>query len=437
MSIRILLVSRDDLLHENTATSCPDAGCDAVRFERVSMPSEAIERLAKHDDIQAVVLDLGTHGGRGAELILELTNIAPHLPILILGDDSVASQFVPMVEKGAQDYLPRRPLDVTSLDRAVRIAIARSTREAKLHRAMERAQVTLHSMGDAVLSTDPRGFITYLNPVAERMMGWSFAEANGRHLLEVFQVIDATTRERLVPSMELGVKSGRTMILPPNCVLVRRDGRESPIEDSAAPIYDRSDRIAGMVVVFHDVSESRAIAQRMTHLAEHDVLTSLPNRVLLADRFEQSMTLARRHKRRLAVLFIDLDHFKDINDSLGHLMGDRLLKAVSQRITPCVRSSDTVSRPGGDEFIVLLSEINRAEDAAIIAEKIRIALNAPYSIDTQDLHLSASIGISVYPDDGDDAERLIQRADAAMYHAKESGRDNVLFYNPDMNVLAA
>jgi len=344
---------------------------------------------------------------------------------------------IPMVEKGAQDYLPRCPLDAAALDRAVRIALARTTRESTLNSAMERARVTLDSIGDAVLSTNEAGLLTYLNPVAERMMGWSFAEAQGRHLLDVFQVIDATSRERLTPSMELGVQRGHTMILPPNCLLVRRDGHESPIEDSAAPIYDRNHRLAGMVVVFHDVSESRAVAQKLAHLAEHDTLTALPNRVLLADRFERSMTLARRYKRRLAVLFVDLDHFKQINDSLGHLMGDQLLKAASQRIIPCVRSSDTVSRMGGDEFVVLLSEIHHAEDAAHIAEKIRLAVNAPYRIDGHDLCLSASIGISVYPDDGDDVEHLIRSADTAMYHAKRAGRDGVLFFKPHMDVRAA
>src|SRR6202011_5696226 len=184
--------------------------------------------------------------------------------------------------------------------------------------------------------------------------------------------IDATTRDRIVPQLELEVQKGRTMILPPNCLLVRRDGHESPIEDSAAPIHDRGGQIAGMVVVFHDVSEAQAAAQKMTHLAEHDILTSLPNRALLDDRLEQGIALAQRHSRGLAVLFIDLDHFKHINDSLGHLIGDQLLRAVALRITPCVRSSDTVSRQGGDEFMVLLSEIAQAENAALIADKIRL-----------------------------------------------------------------
>lgn len=146
-------------------------------------------------------------------------------------------------------------------------------------------------------------------------------------------------------------------------------------EDSAAPIHDRSGRVAGLVVVFHDVSEAQAMAQRRTHLAEHDILTSLPNRGLLDDRLEQGIALAQRHSRRLGVPFIDLDHFKHINDSLGHLIGDQILRAVALRITPCVRTSDTVSRQGGDEFIVLLSEISHAAERQIIRGDLRHALD--------------------------------------------------------------
>ncbi len=332
---------------------------------------------------------------------------------------------------------PKRRLDADTLIGMVHSAIARKAREGILFGDKERAQVTLNSIGDAVLSTDGNWRVTFLNPVAEKLIGWTNAEAAGRQLTEVFQVINATTLERIVPCLEFEVKKGRTIILPPNCVLVRRDGHESPIEDSAAPIHDRGGGIAGMVVVFRDVSEAQAMAQRMSHLAQHDILTSLPNRALLDDRLEQGIALAQRHSRRLAVLFIDLDHFKHINDSLGHLIGDQLLREVALRITPCVRSSDTVSRQGGDEFIVLLSEVAHAEDSALIAEKIRLAVLKPYTIANHLLHLTTSIGASVYPEDGADPETLIQCADTAMYHAKEKGRNNSQFFKHEMNVHAA
>jgi len=436
MSALVLLITRDRDLTKRLTESLSDFTDDALTIECVDRVSEATRRLKLDNSVEAVVMDWDLPTTRGFETLLVLMGAAPHLPIIILGDDPNLLQQMNLVEHGAQDYMLKRRLDADTLIGMVHSAIARKSREGILLCDKERAQVTLNSIGDAVLSTDGNWRVTFLNPVAEKLIGWTNAEARGRHLTEVFQVIDATTREHIVPCLEFEVKKGRTAILPPNCVLVRRDGRESPIEDSAAPIHDRGG-IAGMVVVFHDVSEAQAMAQRMSHLAEHDILTSLPNRALLDDRLEQGIALAQRYSRRLAILFIDLDHFKHVNDSVGHLIGDQLLRAVALRITPCVRSSDTVSRQGGDEFMVLLSEVTHAGDAALIADKIRLAVLEPYTIANHLLHLTTSIGVSVYPDDGADPETLIQCADTAMYHAKEKGRNNSQFFKDEMNFHAA
>src|SRR6266478_6508498 len=236
--------------------------------------------------------------------------------------------------------------------------------------------------------------------------------------------------------MEMAVEQNRTVGLTVNCVLSRRDGFESAIEDSAAPIHDRTGRVTGAVIVFHDVSAARAMSVQMTHSAQHDVVTNLPNRLLLNDRITQSISLARRQKKHLAVVFLDLDRFKCINDSLGHAICDEILQSVSKRVLVSVRASDTVSRQGGDEFVILLSEITHPEDAATSAKKILLLLSAPHYIGGQDLHIDGSIGISVYPEDGEDAETIIKSADTAMYHAKESGRNNFQFFKADMNVKA-
>ena len=174
----------------------------------------------------------------------------------------------------------------------------------------------------------------------------------------------------------------------------------------------------------------------LDHLAPHDVLTDLPNRILLQDRLGQAIELARRQGRQLAVMFMDLDQFKHINDSLGHALGDQLLQSVAQRLVGCVRQSDTISRQGGDEFVLLLPYIEQAEDAALSAQKILTALALPHRIDRHDLHISVSIGISIYPDAGQDAETLIKNADTAMYYAKESGRNNYKFFEQSMNTRA-
>ena len=280
------------------------------------------------------------------------------------------------------------------------------------------AGVTLDSIGDAVLSTDMQGNVTYLNPVAEGMTGWRRHEALGRPLAEVLRIVDATTRESARNPMEQAVRLDKTVGLTPNCLLVGRDGLETPIEDSAAPIHDRRGRAIGAVIVFRDVSEVRAMSRRAVHLAQHDFLTGLPNRLLLSDRLTQAIALSRRHGHRLAVLFLDLDRFKRVNDSLGHAIGDLLLQSVARRLVTCVRASDTVSRLGGDEFVVLLSEIGHADDAAAAAREIEAAIVAPHEIAHHRLRVTVTIGTSIYPDDGLDAEALIKRADAAMYRSK-------------------
>ena len=189
--------------------------------------------------------------------------------------------------------------------------------------------------------------------------------------------------------------------------------------------------------------EAQALAEeierakvRLAHLAQHDALTDLPNRILLNDRLAQAVALAHRHGKRLAVMFLDLDRFKYINDSLGHAVGDQLLQSVAHRLTAAVRSSDTVCRQGGDEFVILLADVEHAEDAALSAQKILDALSVSHRIDHFELHITVSIGISIYPENGENAESLIKHADTAMYQAKESGRNHYQFFEQDMTVVA-
>jgi diguanylate cyclase (GGDEF)-like protein/PAS domain S-box-containing protein len=322
---------------------------------------------------------------------------------------------------------------VDGFSEVIRDVTDRKALEEALFAEKERAQVTLNSIGDAVLSTDLSGKVTYLNLLAERMTGWSCAEAAGRPLAEVFNIIDGETREAAQNPVELAVQQGKTVPLPSNCILIRRDGFESPIADSAAPIHDRGGQITGAVIVFRDVSVERAMSLQLSHMAQYDVLTDLPNRTLLNDRLTQAIASARRHDAGLAVLFVDLDRFKQINDSFGHAMGDALLQSVAHRLLACVRTSDTVSRLGGDEFVILLSELDHVEDAVIAANKVLSALAAPHRVAQHDLDVTVSIGVSTFPFDGQDAETLIKNADTAMYHAKENGRNNYQFFEQGMN----
>jgi diguanylate cyclase (GGDEF)-like protein/PAS domain S-box-containing protein len=388
------------------------------------------------DRIAAVLVDLSLPDSRGIETFARLIQAAPQIPILILStvqDEDIAKL---AVQRGAHEYLLKDRLDAYLLPKAVGRMIERVANTEVLFEEKERAQVTLDSIGDAVVSTDVSGHVMYLNAVAETLTGWSRQEAAGRPLEEVFRIIDGNTREEARNPMAFAIRENKTVSLTPNCILIRRDGVESPIEDSSAPIHDRHGQVTGAVMVFHDVSAARATTLRMSYLAQHDSLTGLPNRILLNDRLTEAMALAHRYQRQLAVLFLDVDRFKYINDTLGHVIGDRLLQSIARRLLGCVRTSDTVSRQGGDEFVILLPEVTHAEDATVCADKILDILRSPHRVDEHDLHVTASIGIVTYPDDGTDAETLMKHADFAMYHAKDSGRDNRQFFKRDLNLRA-
>jgi diguanylate cyclase (GGDEF)-like protein/PAS domain S-box-containing protein len=383
-----------------------------------------IERLAARGQgsISAVVVDLFLPDSQGIETLETLLRVAPRIPILVLSRRCEEPVAITAVQRGAQDYLLLEHLDHYSLPKALNGMLERAAHVESLLRESEQALVTLNSIGDAVVSTDVAGKVTYLNAVAEEMTGWSGSEASGRPLRDVVRIIDAESREPALDPLAMAIRQDSTVGLSANCLLVRRDGKESAIEDTAAPIHDRHGQVTGAVIVFHDVGAAREMSLRMSELAQHDVLTGLPNRLLLNDRLACAIATSRRQFRSFAVLFMDLDRFKRINDSLGHAAGDVLLQSVAKRLVACVRNSDTVSRQGGDEFVILLSEIACPEDAAFSADKLLAAIAEPYRVAGEDLHVTASLGVAVYPTDGVDADALLNKADLALLRAKARGR---------------
>lgn len=404
-----------------------------ARYEVIACATidDGIVQLSRGADI--VVLDLGLPGTRGLDAIGRIRVAASSLPLVVLtgnGDDAVA---VRALRQGAQDYLVKSALDGRSLVRALDFAIERVAALNARPVDDSRAAVMLRSLGDALVSTDEAGLITFVNEAAEKLTGWPWPDAVGRSLSDVVRVLDSGTR--------LGFRDGSGVAdqaeqFHTNLVLVRRNGEEVPIEGSVAPIDGFGGRGPGEVLIFRDVSTVRAMVQKIAHSAQHDGLTGLPNRLLLNDRIDSAISIAPRHNKKVAVLFLDLDGFKQVNDTLGHDIGDKLLQVVAGRLGNCVRGSDTVSRIGGDEFVVLLSEVERPEDSAITARRMLEAISESYVIDRHELQLTASIGVSVYPDDGTNAEALIKSADAAMYQAKENGRHGYQFYKPAMNLKA-
>ena len=409
------------------------AAPDVLAAECVSTVETGLRRLAVQP-VTAVLLDLSLPEVRDDMGVIDrIRRASPGIAIMLLARASDQALARRAVESGATDYVVTNELDTRSLFQLIAMMFERRGVEEQKFVERERAEITLNSIGDAVLTTDTLGNVTYLNAEAEALTGWPRSEAFARPVSEVFDVTDGLTGQPAEDPSRMAIEHNRKVRMKGNYVLVGRGGAETAIEHSAAPIHDRHGDILGAVIIFRDVIVSRERRLQLLHLAEHDALTELPNRLLLSDRLTRSIALSRRYDRRLAVLFIDCDKFKHINDTLGHAIGDQVLRSIAKRLTACVRESDTVSRHGGDEFLILLSEVDHADDAGLIAEKIVQSVNEPHHIAGHELQLTVSVGVSLYPEDGQDAQSLIMHADAAMYHAKKSGRNRVGFYRPDMD----
>lgn len=305
----------------------------------------------------------------------------------------------------------------------------------KLFKERERAFVTLHSIGDGVITTDVDCRIEYLNPAAEKLTGYRNTEAIGLQINEIFPVITEDEREKPCAVVRDCIAKSEIIHMQAEAVFYDRVGNEHIVQVTAGPLMDEAGNSLGAVFGISDVTEKKQALQRLTYQATHDYLTDLPNRSLLFDRLSQAITRAHRSGKSVAILFLDLDNFKKVNDQLGHSGGDSLLKMVGKRLKEACRSGDTVARLGGDEFVVLLEELKDLRVTATVAEKFLHLLKPPFSVAGNEFYITGSIGISVYPKDGTGVEELMKNADIAMYEAKKSGRNNYLFFSDEMNDL--
>lgn len=309
---------------------------------------------------------------------------------------------------------------------------ARESNE-KLAESEAHIRTVVENIDDGLVIFEESGRIESANSAAERIFGYGSGELAG---MQIHQLLSHDDDQRdyimhlfLNPTEHMGDENMLELSG------MRKDGSNVPIELRVTEMSWKERR--KLICVFNDITRRKAFESQIVYLANHDSLTDLPNRDLLWDRINQAITHAHRNENNVAILFIDLDYFKNINDSLGHQTGDQLLREVARLITGQVREGDTVARQGGDEFIVVLPDIEHIEHAAQIAQKILSALNEPIWMDGREFHSSASIGISVFPNDGLSVESLLQNSDAAMYHAKHLGRGTYQFFTPEMNAMAA
>ncbi len=322
-----------------------------------------------------------------------------------------------------------KPFEERELQTAIEMALYKHKSERELGRQQALLQATLNSIGEGVLAADELGRVTFLNPVAQSLTGWSQEEAFGNDWHDVFQLESDEETRGVLPS---GSRGGMTR---PR-LLRARDGRSRPVEMHMTPLRASKGEPIGLVVTFRDVTERRALEERLVHQAFHDPLTGLPNRALLTSRLRhaliQNARLPNDDRRErcigddmsgcTSVLFLDMDNFKVVNDSLGHAAGDAMLIEIAVRMERCLRSGDTAARFGGDEFVVLIDDVDNPRYATQIAQRLVGALQEPYDIGGQKVYSSPSIGIAFAGKGTETPEELLRDADAAMYDAKKRGK---------------
>ena len=333
-------------------------------------------------------------------------------------------------------YLIYRAIIVTGLRDPLELLFRElKNNEVRYRRERNRAQQYLDIAGALIAVIDTAGRVVLINQQGREIIGYAEREIVGQDWFEILTPAEERSERRAMLHRIL-VKEERPEGQIERTILTR-DGNRRLVAFQYALVRDEAGDVAGLLVSGRDVTAQKAAEETIQRLAFYDALTELPNRRLLMDRMEIALSRAARHKEKFAVMLMDLDKFKNVNDTLGHAVGDMMLKAVSARLTSAVRRMDTVARLGGDEFVILLPELENIQDCRIIAAKLLSLFNDAFYLGEKSLLISTSIGAAVYPDDGEDIETILKYADIAMYRAKEQGRNRMVMYMDGNSSLAA
>jgi diguanylate cyclase (GGDEF)-like protein/PAS domain S-box-containing protein len=395
---------------------------------------EGLRNALRDPGWQIVVSDHAMPGFSGLAALRILREQDIDTPFILVSGTVGEETAVEAMRSGANDYIMKDNLArlAPAIERELKEARDRSDRrrtEQSLYQERERALVTLQSIGDGVITTDSEGRVDYMNPVAEKVTGWSYGEAQGYPLSEVLPLVDETTRHPVKGSADLCLATGRVVSSNEQYVLINRNGQEFHIEESAAPIFDRDNTIIGAVLVFHDITRERRMAHQMTWQATHDSLTGLANRNEFTDRLANLLTgMEDGGHLENALLYLDLDQFKVVNDTCGHAAGDELLKQLSRMLRVQVPTNASLARLGGDEFGILLENVD-LDQARAVANRILQAIGEfTFQWDERRFNVGASIGMVPIQHDTANASFILSAADVACYVAKESGRNRVHVY---------
>jgi diguanylate cyclase (GGDEF)-like protein/PAS domain S-box-containing protein len=423
--LNVLLVEDDRAQARLIEEMFRDISSPQVDIHVAERLAVALQRL-EQQTLAAVLLDLSLPDSQGLATVASVSAKAPKIPIVVLtgaNDDQLA---VAAVRAGAQDYLVKDKVNPDVLKRVLRYAIERKRSEAELQESQEKFRQLAGSIPEMFWIADAkRRALLYVSPAFQRICGRPLGSL--RHVWRDWvNALHPDDRERMLEvyrNIRLDSMDQRYRIVQP-------DGAVRWVHQRGSLVHEPDGEVSRIVGIIEDVTERELWQQSLLHLAHHDRLTGLPNRELFYDRLDHAVAQARRQHWMVGVMFIDLDGFKTINDTLGHGVGDQLLQQVATRLENCIRTDDTVGRLGGDEFAVILSDVPRLQDAGLVAQKIISALEKSFEIDGHAVHVTASVGIATSSADGGNGDNLIKNADAAMYLAKQAGKNNYKFYNP-------
>lgn len=419
---RILIVEDESISAMDLEATLVELG-----YEVVGVCANATDaaRVAGEMHPDLVLMDVYIHGEIDGISLAGVITEELHIPIVFLTSYSNSEVIERAKSTNAYGYLIK-PFQEESLHSTIQMALSRARVERKLAETRTWLETTLRSIGDGVIATDEHGKVRFMNHVAMLLTGWSEEEAMGEPLSVVFDVHKYSPEK---PGLsfspdQLDTKVARTYH---DHLLTNKDGTEYHTDLTSSPIVVENIGYSGTVIAFRDISERKKFEERLEHLAHHDVLTGLPNRLLFMDRLEHNLRQAERTGLLIGILNMDLKDFKPVNDTYGHEVGDLLLRGIAQRMLRTVRRSDTVSRFGGDEFVILLSNVQTVNDAAVVADKILKSLAKPFIFGKIKVNVQANIGIAVCPFDGTNSSELLRRADQNMYRAKQIGNHNYEF----------
>ena len=418
---------------------------NGYRTDLSSCCDDALKKL-QQGRYALLLLDLQISGRDSCNLLERVRQSRLDVETVVLVSDSSVVSIKEALRLGAYDFVrkPYRPEDLL-------VSVSRGLERQQYKQQLRRTEQALaesermhrfivNNSPDFIYMLDAGGVFTFVNDMVEELLGYKRHEILGRHFSGLIHPNNADAAHRFFSEQRTGERAARSIEirLQTNQGSTQAEDRgEVLVELNAMGVYtqnkDGQKEFIGTLGSARDITERKRSEERISYQAYHDLLTRLPNRLLFADRMTQALAHAARNKTKIAVIFIDLDLFKGINDAYGHVVGDRVLQQVAKRILKCVRAEDTVSRFGGDEFSLLLINIESLEDATVAAEKILAAVRMPLTVDGQELCLSASMGIALYPEAGTTIEALLHSADIAMYHVKGTGKDGYCVYDRGMD----